>query len=71
MATVICGAFGTGKLKLRAMSYQRSLTLYAITYQNLVVHDWSLIKMGIRNNCIVLLICLLVGYLYALIAILW
>lgn len=26
-----------------------------------VVHDWSLIRMGIRNNCIILVVCLLVG----------
>ena len=36
-----------------------------------VVHDWRLIKMGIRNNCLVIFMCLLVGFFYALIAICW
>lgn len=26
-----------------------------------VVHDWSLIKLGAKNNCVVLVICLAVG----------
>ncbi|KAI1305839.1 hypothetical protein HDE_01338 [Halotydeus destructor] len=36
-----------------------------------VVKDWSLIKIGIRNNFIVLFICLVMGFVYALIGILW
>ena len=36
-----------------------------------VVQDWGLIKMGIRNNCVIMVVCLLVGFLYALIGICW
>ena len=36
-----------------------------------VIHDWSLIKMGIRNNCIVTIECILTGFLYGLIAMIW
>ena len=36
-----------------------------------VVRDKGLIKTGIRNNFVVLLICLLVGFIYGLIALNW
>ena len=36
-----------------------------------VIHDWSLIKMGIRNNCIVTIECIITGFLYGLIAMIW
>ena len=36
-----------------------------------VIHDRSLIKMGIRNNCAVITECILTGFLYGLIAMCW
>ena len=36
-----------------------------------VIHDWSLIKMGLRNNSIVITECILTGFLYGIIAMFW
>lgn len=67
-----CGIMNSSVIDIAAaMCIEPVMATVLVGAFGTVIHDWSLIKTGIRNNLIVTVECIFVGYVYGLIVMIW